>query len=1167
LFASAEAKTKTNITSAVLSADPKTSAGVRFLPNLKNCATVRKFKKWLIERFFGLFAFLRTRAGLLALVILLCAISPVTAEEVYGESGTSSSYQLDYARFTSDSDRKTSNSYVLLDSVSDIQVEGDSASYQLRNVYSGISAPASICGNGIIETGESCEGSNFQGLTCNSFGFALGALQCVNCQIITSQCFNPGGGSGGGGENTWFCGNGKREAGEQCDDGNIFSGDGCSAGCRIEYPDCGNGIKNIGEECDDGNVNYGDGCTPMCTLEQPGEPEEPEQPEEPIKPSAPELEFEPGFDPSLIYPFLKPQPEKPSKPTEPGEPGQPEEPIKPSAPEHYDYHFEKFEVGQTITILDETIFIATSAPANEFFELVILDKKNNLIVRQGVQSSPEGILMVESIPFLKYKEYSVLIVDTNQEIFKGWNILIEDRQYRIQDNLLVNNEINREFITLGTFKDIEDISGNGKPETDYYAYLQKIEKTKGKVMPISFIQAKADREGNYRIKLPERLKNGSYIMHVVQVYEDGKVSRNKRYIFDIENGKRLPPIWILIIIALAAIFGRFEDIRKYFKKHSNQPRGWQIRSLIWFMSLVTLSTAVIPAQAVQTTPNVFVYEGKLLDNTGTPVTTAQTFRLSLWSSDDMTAGDLDGLGGINAGAPNYGGWFETHTITPNADGTFFLELGSINPLPDMDFSIHKHLMVEVKTAGALDTSYELMDPTGDNGTDSDDRQTIGSTPFTNNADFLDNAEIGTNFGDIVTLDVGDVWNISTIPGGTQADTFTLDYDDTAGPGDTIELSFGNSLNETIGFDITNDWFTFSNDVNLNQNEIKNFAVDNLAIAPASPVTGQVYHNTTDGNTYVWNGTEWNNMTAVGDDDLDTVYINDTDKEMDVLDVRGITFNLDTSGDFLVDLQDTGDFVIADDGTDFAIFTDDGLFGIGNTLPASVLHADSNEANTEPILTLENTDGDFQFFRTDSTPENTVTASVGDLAVDSTNGIAYIKNTGDITNTGWVQFAGAEEKQAVFQVEYANATVEGDGTDNKGLLQSYFADEGGAEKHNYYEWTTRKTTMQDIDVVLSYTLPPDFIGFTGNPLSVLYQTSNILTTISKLDVTLYDTTGTAVTLTGAADLANTAWTTQNITFGGSPTFTAGEVITLVIKLSATDAGYTRVSDVIFNYNGS
>jgi cysteine-rich repeat protein len=32
------------------------------------------------------------------------------------------------------------------------------------------------------------------------------------------------------------CGNGKLEAGEECDDGNTVSGDGCSCTCTIEPP-------------------------------------------------------------------------------------------------------------------------------------------------------------------------------------------------------------------------------------------------------------------------------------------------------------------------------------------------------------------------------------------------------------------------------------------------------------------------------------------------------------------------------------------------------------------------------------------------------------------------------------------------------------------------------------------------------------------------------------------------------------------------------------------------------------------------------------------------------------------------------------------------------------------------------------------------------------------
>jgi cysteine-rich repeat protein len=69
------------------------------------------------------------------------------------------------------------------------------------------------------------------------------------------------------------CGNGVVETGEQCDDGNTTSGDGCSATCQLEgcdtchAPVCGNGIVETGELCDDGNTTAGDGCSPTCQLE------------------------------------------------------------------------------------------------------------------------------------------------------------------------------------------------------------------------------------------------------------------------------------------------------------------------------------------------------------------------------------------------------------------------------------------------------------------------------------------------------------------------------------------------------------------------------------------------------------------------------------------------------------------------------------------------------------------------------------------------------------------------------------------------------------------------------------------------------------------------------------------------------------------------------------
>lgn len=62
--------------------------------------------------------------------------------------------------------------------------------------------------------------------------------------------------------------------------------------------------------------------------------------------------------------------------------------------------------------------------------------------------------------------------------------------------------------------------------------------------------------------------------------------------------------------------------------------------------------------------------------------------------------------------------------------------------------------------------------------------------------------------------------------------------------------------------------------------------------------------------------------------------------------------------------------------------------------------DSQAANTVAILTLTNTAGSIDIFRVDATPEGAVTAGIGSVAIDSTNGNIYLKETG-AGNTGWV----------------------------------------------------------------------------------------------------------------------------------------------------------------------
>ncbi len=62
------------------------------------------------------------------------------------------------------------------------------------------------------------------------------------------------------------CGDGVVQLGEDCDDGNTTSCDGCSADCRAETG-CGDGVRCGNEACDDGNTDNCDGCSATCTVE------------------------------------------------------------------------------------------------------------------------------------------------------------------------------------------------------------------------------------------------------------------------------------------------------------------------------------------------------------------------------------------------------------------------------------------------------------------------------------------------------------------------------------------------------------------------------------------------------------------------------------------------------------------------------------------------------------------------------------------------------------------------------------------------------------------------------------------------------------------------------------------------------------------------------------
>ena len=71
-----------------------------------------------------------------------------------------------------------------------------------------------------------------------------------------------------GADESLYCGNNVTDPGEECDDGDLVSGDGCDANCTVTA--CGNGVVTAGEQCDDANLVGGDCCGATCLFESPG---------------------------------------------------------------------------------------------------------------------------------------------------------------------------------------------------------------------------------------------------------------------------------------------------------------------------------------------------------------------------------------------------------------------------------------------------------------------------------------------------------------------------------------------------------------------------------------------------------------------------------------------------------------------------------------------------------------------------------------------------------------------------------------------------------------------------------------------------------------------------------------------------------------------------------
>ncbi|MEI8230512.1 MAG: hypothetical protein WCG83_05270 [Candidatus Peregrinibacteria bacterium] len=504
------------------------------------------------------------------------------------------------------------------------------------------------------------------------------------------------------------------------------------------------------------------------------------------------------------------------------------------------------------------------------------------------------------------------------------------------------------------------------------------------------------------------------------------------------------------------------------------------------LSLLTIvalgGIAHVAYAALITVPQTMVYNGHLLSNTNSPITTPHTIRFSLWKSSDHIIGDTTSTGAVRTSSRNYAGWSEILTVTPDANGYFSVHLGSAVPFPDMStFSSVElqslFLQIEVKASPEPQSSYELLDTNP--SSDTIDRSPLLSVPFSLNADMVDQHHVGTGSGALPVLGSGGLMTEQAIPGGTSAAGFVIDADGSKSSG-SIDLTFGGLLGKKLSYNINANRFEFNAPLNIRGD---------------LTVTGLI------------NGIDITNIATSSDN-----------SHLKASSGAGLTVSV-ARGDYRLNGTTTqfvgsGAVALQDNTTNYIFFTSAGL-----------------SVNTTGFPTGQS-----------YIPVASVVTSVGSV----------------VTVTDRRTFNSDDREKDLllpFHPSYPGAAYVADGSENVGRL---FVNSDDLTGMNYYHWVSTKTSLQDYDIVLKVTVPPNFNTWKDPAIQISYRSETGLVTDNKLDITVSDTAGNPVTLTGTAqNLMGTSWTTVDLGISGSPQWTPGHDFKIVLKLSSKDSHFIEL----------
>ncbi|MGK2896150.1 MAG: hypothetical protein ACSLEY_00910, partial [Candidatus Saccharimonadales bacterium] len=124
------------------------------------------------------------------------------------------------------------------------------------------------------------------------------------------------------------------------------------------------------------------------------------------------------------------------------------------------------------------------------------------------------------------------------------------------------------------------------------------------------------------------------------------------------------------------------------------------------------------------------------------------------------------------------------------------------------------------------------------------------------------------------------------------------------------------------------------------------------------------------------------------------------------------------------------------------------------------------------------------------------------------------------------------------------------------------------RRNYYKWTTTSASDQDYDIVVQVPIPKDFDAWATNPVTWDTYTTNSANAIATVQI---------LKSTGAADShfttfqsltwSNGNWTTSTTSTLDAVDYTAGDYMTIRIRMKAKNNDSVQISNIKLNYLGN